>query len=67
MKNQEKIAFSIRKEMVQSNLKGMRTVAWSLMYVSAIISLFIMERFSLSKQKEPWSPSILPFISPCFI
>lgn len=39
MKNQEKIAFSIRKEMVQSNLKGMRTVAWSLMYVSAIISL----------------------------
>ncbi|HBT73644.1 MAG TPA: GGDEF domain-containing protein [Lysinibacillus sp.] len=39
MKNQEKIGFSIRKEMVKSNLKGMRTVAWSLMYVSAIISL----------------------------
>ncbi|WP_155590196.1 diguanylate cyclase [Lysinibacillus cavernae] len=39
MGNQEKIAFSIRKEMVQSNLKRMRTVAWTLMYVSAIISL----------------------------
>lgn len=34
-----KIAFSIREEMVQSNLKGMRMVAWTLMYVSAIISI----------------------------
>jgi len=39
MENQEKLAFSIREEMVQSNLKGMRIVAWTLMYVSVIISL----------------------------
>lgn len=39
MENQEKIAFFIREEMVQSNLKGMRIVAWTLMYVSVIISV----------------------------
>ena len=39
MENQGKLAFSIREEMVQSNLKGMRIVAWTLMYVSVIISL----------------------------
>ncbi|MFT9817267.1 GGDEF domain-containing protein [Lysinibacillus sp. NPDC056185] len=39
MGNQEELALSIQKEMVQFNLKRMRTVAWTLMYISAIITI----------------------------
>ncbi|MDM5246890.1 MULTISPECIES: diguanylate cyclase [unclassified Lysinibacillus] len=39
MENQEKLALSIQKEMIQFNLKRMRTVAWTLMYVTAIITI----------------------------
>lgn len=56
MGNQEKIAFSIRKEMVQSNLKGMRAVAWILMYVSFIITLIHYGEIFFDKTERAMVP-----------
>lgn len=56
MGNQEKIAFSIRKEMVQSNLKGMRAVAWTLMYVSFIITLIHYGEIFFDKTERAMVP-----------
>lgn len=56
MENQETIAFSIRKEMVQSNLKGMRTVAWILMYVSFIITLIHYGEIFFDKTERAMVP-----------
>ncbi|KPN93078.1 diguanylate cyclase [Lysinibacillus sp. ZYM-1] len=59
MENQEKVALSIRKEMVRLNLKGMRTVAWTLMYVSAVISFIHFGEIFFAKTERAMVPAYI--------
>ncbi|MFB7155243.1 GGDEF domain-containing protein [Lysinibacillus sp. NPDC056232] len=59
MENQEKLVLSIRKEMIQFNLKRMRTVAWTLMYVSAIITIIHYGEVFFSKTERAMVPAYI--------
>ncbi len=59
MKNQEKLALSIRKEMIQFNLKRMRTIAWTLMYVSTIITIIHYGEIFFSKTERAMVPAYI--------
>jgi len=65
MENQENLALTIQKEMIQFNLKRMRTVALTMMYIS--LQLFITVRSFFQKQNERWCQLILPSTRYCFI
>lgn len=59
MENQEKLVHSIQKEMIQFNLKRMRTVAWTLMYVSAIITIIHYGEVFFSKTERAMVPAYI--------
>ena len=59
MENQEKLALAIRKEMIYFNVKRMRTVAWSLMYVSAIITIIHYGEVFFSKTERVMVPAYI--------
>ncbi|AVK83126.1 GGDEF domain-containing protein [Lysinibacillus sp. B2A1] len=59
MENQEKLALAIRKEMVYFNLKRMRTVAWSLMYVSAVVTIIHYGEVFFSKTERVMVPAYI--------
>ncbi|KOS62621.1 diguanylate cyclase [Lysinibacillus sp. FJAT-14222] len=59
MENQEKLVLSIQKEMIQFNLKRMRTVAWTLMYVSVIIIIIHYGEVFFSKTERAMVPAYI--------
>lgn len=59
MENQEKLALSIQKEMIQFNLKRMRTVAWAMMYISAIITIIHYGEVFFSKTERAMVPAYI--------
>ncbi|MGE7089935.1 diguanylate cyclase [Lysinibacillus sp. NPDC048646] len=59
MENQENLALSLRKEMIQLNLKRMRTVAWTLMYISAIITFIHFGEVFFSKEERVMVPTYI--------
>lgn len=59
MENQEKLALAISKEMIYFNVKRMRTVAWSLMYVSAVITIIHYGEVFFSKTEQVMVPAYI--------
>jgi len=59
MENQENLALTIQKEMIQFNLKRMRTVAWTMMYISAIITIIHYGEVFFSKTERAMVPAYI--------
>ncbi|MGN4126244.1 GGDEF domain-containing protein [Lysinibacillus sphaericus] len=59
MENQENLALSLRKEMIQLNLKRMRTVAWTLMYISAIVTFIHFGEVFFSIKERVMEPTYI--------
>ncbi|MBG9455137.1 response regulator receiver protein [Lysinibacillus sphaericus] len=59
MENQEKLVLSIQKEMIQFNLKRMRVVAWTLMYISTIITIIHYGEVFFSNSERAMVPAYI--------
>lgn len=59
MGNQEKLTLSIQIEMLQFNVMRMRTVAWTLMYVSAIITIIHYGELFFTKTEREMVPAYI--------
>ncbi|MGE7997232.1 GGDEF domain-containing protein [Lysinibacillus sp. NPDC093190] len=59
MENQEKLTLSIQIEMIQFNLMRMRTVAWTLMYVTAIITIIHYGEVFFTKTERAMVPAYI--------